>query len=187
VGDGAVVVAVIFVRMMQMVLHQIVSVIPMRDRLVTASRSVGMLRIVGAAGMGGRTGGRIRAAVGERMLMHVPTVDARSKFRPKPSPRCRTMSRWRRSTSISNAHAAEITREHKAEWLSGILNHTLPGVTGRVYDLYKYDKEKKQGLMKLDRVVQNIVEGDAHEKRARVVRLGGRRADTAGQQLSFLD
>jgi hypothetical protein len=78
VGDGAVVVAVILVWMMQMVLHQIVSVITMRNRLVTASRAVGMLRVVGAAGVGGRTRGRIRAAVGERMLVHmaVPTVEA---------------------------------------------------------------------------------------------------------------
>jgi integrase len=31
------------------------------------------------------------------------------------------------------------------ETVSRILNHTLPGVTGRVYDLYKYDKEKNRG------------------------------------------
>ena len=72
------VIAVILVWMMQMALHQIVSVITVRDRLVTASRAVGMLCVVGTAGVGGRTGGRIRAAVGERMLVHmaVPTVDA---------------------------------------------------------------------------------------------------------------
>jgi hypothetical protein len=70
-----VVVAVILVWMMQMALQQIVSVIPMRDRLVTASRPVGMLRVVGAAGVRGRTGGRIRAGVGQRMLVHVSTVN----------------------------------------------------------------------------------------------------------------
>jgi hypothetical protein len=75
-GDGAVVVAVILVWMMQMALHQIVRVITVRDCLVTASRAVGMLRVMVTAGVGGRTGGRIRAAVGERMLVHVPTVDA---------------------------------------------------------------------------------------------------------------
>jgi hypothetical protein len=77
VGDGAVVVAVILVWMMQMALHQIVSVITVRDRLVTASGAVGMLRIVVAAGVGGRTCGRIRAALGEHMLVHmaVPTMD----------------------------------------------------------------------------------------------------------------
>jgi hypothetical protein len=77
VGDGAVVVAVILVCMMQVALHQIVSVITVRDCLVTASRAVGMLRVVVTAGVGGRTRGRIRAALGERMLVHmaVPTVD----------------------------------------------------------------------------------------------------------------
>jgi hypothetical protein len=78
VRDGAVIVAVVLVWMMQVALNQIVSVIAVRDRLVTASRTVGMLRVVGTAAVGGRTGGRIRAAVGELMLVHmaVPTVDA---------------------------------------------------------------------------------------------------------------
>jgi hypothetical protein len=39
---------------------------------------VGVLRVVGTAGVSGRTGGRIRATVGERMLVHmiVPTMNA---------------------------------------------------------------------------------------------------------------
>lgn len=77
-GDGAVVIAVIFVWMMQMALHQIVSVITVRDRLMTASRAVTMLVVVGATGVGGRTDGTIRSNVGEHVLVDVtmPTVGA---------------------------------------------------------------------------------------------------------------
>lgn len=64
-GDGAVVIAVIFVWMMQ--IHQIVGVITVRDRLVTASGALGMLRVVVTAGVSGRTRGRIRAALGEHI------------------------------------------------------------------------------------------------------------------------
>ena len=72
------VVAVILVWMMQMALHQIVSVTTMRNRLMTTLRAVGMLCVVGAADVRGRTGGRIRTAVGELMFVHmaVPTVNA---------------------------------------------------------------------------------------------------------------
>jgi len=77
VGEGAVIVAVILVWMMQMPLHQIVGVLSMRDRLVTASGAVGMLRVVITAGVGGRIRGRIRNTLGEHMLMHMalPTMD----------------------------------------------------------------------------------------------------------------
>ena len=70
-SDSAVVVAMILVRMMQMALHQVISVIAMRDCLVTASRAVGVLCLVGTASMGWRTCGRIRAALRKRMLMHM--------------------------------------------------------------------------------------------------------------------
>lgn len=45
---------------------------------MTTLRAVGMLCVVGAADVGGRTGGRIRTAVGELMFVHmaVPTVNA---------------------------------------------------------------------------------------------------------------
>ena len=71
------VIAVILVWMMQMALHQIVSVTTMRNRLMTTLRAVGMLCVVGAADVRGRTGGRIRTAVGELMFVHmaVPTVN----------------------------------------------------------------------------------------------------------------
>jgi hypothetical protein len=69
-GDGAVVVAVILVWMMQMALHQIVSVGTVRDRLVTASGALGMLRVVVTAGVRWHTRGRIRAAVGDNRHGH---------------------------------------------------------------------------------------------------------------------
>jgi integrase len=44
-----------------------------------------------------------------------------------------------------------------------ILNHTQGGVTGRHYNMYPYQKEKRNGLRKLDAAIRRIVEGRDHQ------------------------
>ncbi len=70
----AVVVAVAVVLMMQVALDEVVHVIAVRDRLVTAVRSMHVLRIVIAAGVTAGTRIGVGRAHFERVLINVPLV-----------------------------------------------------------------------------------------------------------------
>lgn len=65
------IVAVIPVGVMEMAVHQMIHVIAVRQRLVAAARTVGVVLTVGLAGVSRRAVGRIRAAYRELVLVHV--------------------------------------------------------------------------------------------------------------------
>jgi len=73
-GDGAVIVAVPVVRMMQMARHQIVDVAAVRDRLMSAVRAMHVGGVVLAAVvLGGAAGGVLRPDL-KRVLVYVVAV-----------------------------------------------------------------------------------------------------------------
>jgi len=72
--DPAVIVAVARVRMMQMTVDEVVDVIAVRHRLVTAAGAVRMGGIVGAAGVAGRACGRVRGTNCDRVLVVMAVV-----------------------------------------------------------------------------------------------------------------
>lgn len=52
----------------------------------------------------------------------------------------------------------------RAETISRVINHKLPGELARTYDQASHDPEKRTGLIKLDGIIKRIVEGRADEK-----------------------
>ena len=68
------IVAVCAVWVVQVPAHQVIDVIAVRDRLVAASRSVRVRRIVRAAGVLRRASGRVLGVDGDRALVDVPVV-----------------------------------------------------------------------------------------------------------------
>ena len=69
-GDGAMIIAMIAVGMMQMPIDQVVDVIAVGNRLVAAAGAVNMSRFVATAVVPRSTGSGIGFADGDRMLGH---------------------------------------------------------------------------------------------------------------------
>jgi hypothetical protein len=72
--DGAVIVAVRAVGVMEVAAHDVVRVISVRDGVVTARFAVDVAGVVALAVMGRRAGGRVRCADGERVLVDMIAV-----------------------------------------------------------------------------------------------------------------
>jgi len=70
------IVAVAAVGMMQVTVDEIVQVVSVGDRLMTASGAVLVGPVVRAAGVRGRAARGVRAAHGDRALVHVVAVGA---------------------------------------------------------------------------------------------------------------
>lgn len=68
------IVAVVAVNVMQMPVHQVVDVVTMRNRFVTASWAVDVPRFVSVAAMPGRTGIWIHIGYGDEVLIDVTVV-----------------------------------------------------------------------------------------------------------------
>jgi hypothetical protein len=67
-------VAMPVVRMMQVAVHQVVDVIAMRDRVVSASGPVAMLAVMGGAPVSVRAGIGVRGADGNHVLVHMAVM-----------------------------------------------------------------------------------------------------------------
>ena len=72
--DGAVVVAVAVVRVMQVAVHEIVNVIAVRHGLVTAAGAVDVSRCVAAAAVVGGAGIGVGGADGDAVFIHMVVV-----------------------------------------------------------------------------------------------------------------
>jgi hypothetical protein len=69
-GDGAVVVTVVAVRMVQVPLDQVIDVVAMRNRRVPTVRSMHVVVRVSAAAVSGRASTRVRATNGQPVFFH---------------------------------------------------------------------------------------------------------------------
>ena len=74
-----------------------------------------------------------------------------------------------RSTASTHMHGMKVPRVV----VSKILNHKEQSVTGRHYDLYEYDIEKKQALDAWARKLRQIVEGKKPDNVVEIVRRDG--------------
>ena len=70
------VIAVALVRMVQMALDEMVGVAAMRNRFMSASRSMRVLGVVLPTGVSRGTSGRIRTTLCQGMFIHMPLVGA---------------------------------------------------------------------------------------------------------------
>jgi hypothetical protein len=68
------VIAVISVGMMQMTIHQVIDMVAVRNRLVTAIRTMFVILRVSVTGMFGRAGGRVASADAQTVLLNRTTL-----------------------------------------------------------------------------------------------------------------
>jgi hypothetical protein len=70
-----VVIAVPLVRVMQVAFHKIVGMTAVRNRFVATAAAMSVFRVVRSTGVARRTSGRVQAALGQSMFIHVFRVD----------------------------------------------------------------------------------------------------------------